>query len=255
MLNWCSTWQLEVANHKCHSLYFGNSNSKHSYSIGQTSLLEVHSVRDLGVAIQNNHQFNEHMCTVFNSAAWKMHILLRIIHLRDPAILVHCFKTWVLPKLEFSSSVWSPFKMKDIRKIERVQSSFTRIVYFKCFGVRCYTDLPNYSERLNRLGLVTLQERRVRKDLVLAFKILNGEVRLSRSRYFRPKLTNGRTKLLNFHIPFTKCNAFKNSFFIRAANWLMKLPSNVLKSRTSNHFQAALEDIDLVNLFQLPSVT
>lgn len=255
MLEWCNTWQLEIANHKCHALYLGTANPKHAYHIAAVPLDEVKSVRDLGIKIQNNLQFNEHLNLVYNSAIWKMHILLRIVHIRDPAIIVHCFKTWVLPKLEFSSSVWSPFKMKDIRKIERVQSSFTRIVYFKCFGVRCYTDLPNYRDRLRRLELVSLQERRIRKDLVLAFKIISGEVRLSRSKYFRPKPTNGRTKFYNFHIPFTKCSAFKNSFFIRAAVWLMKLPSDILKAQNSIQFQAALKKIDLVSFFQLPCVT
>ena len=60
---------------------------------------------------------------------------------------------------------------KDVKCIERVQRRFTRL--FK--GLQ---DLP-YDQRLDWLGLETLESRRQRFDLTLVFKLLNGLVDLN----------------------------------------------------------------------------
>ena len=39
--------------------------------------------------------------------------------------LLRAFKTYVLPVIEYASSVWSPHYAADIRKVERVQRKFT----------------------------------------------------------------------------------------------------------------------------------
>ena len=56
----------------------------------------------------------------------------------------------------------------DIRKVESVQRRFTKRLY----GMKCLL----YSERLSRLGLETLELRRLKFDLVYLFKIMCGLV-------------------------------------------------------------------------------
>ena len=56
--------------------------------------------------------------------------------------------------------------MADIAKIEKVQRNFTRRL--PGFG-----EL-SYGERLDRLNLEYLEERRIRFDLVEVFKIIKG---------------------------------------------------------------------------------
>ena len=53
--------------------------------------------------------------------------------------------------------------MKDRDRLERVQHRFTRLVP----GLRRI----GYEERLERLGLMTLEERRNRADLIELFKL------------------------------------------------------------------------------------
>ena len=66
----------------------------------------------------------------------------------------------------YGSSVWSPFKLCDIKLIEGVQRRATRLS----------RDIRNepYNIRLTTLGLPTLQFRRYRADMLQVFKILNG---------------------------------------------------------------------------------
>jgi hypothetical protein len=66
--------------------------------------------------------------------------------------------------LEYASSIWSPYKKKDIETIENVQKRATRM-------------LPqmknlNHEERLKLLKMPTLKFRRMRGDMIEAFKIL-----------------------------------------------------------------------------------
>ena len=60
--------------------------------------------------------------------------------------------------LEFSNSVWSPYRVGFTEKIEKVQKRATKLVQ-SCKGLV-------YSERLRVLGIPTLKYRRHRGDMI-----------------------------------------------------------------------------------------
>ena len=83
---------------------------------------------------------------------------------RSPDILLRLYKSLLVrPHLEYCVSAWSPHYVKDRERLERVQHRFTRMVP----GLKAL----EYEERLERLKLLTLEERRNRSDLVELFKI------------------------------------------------------------------------------------
>jgi len=79
-------------------------------------------------------------------------------------MMVNLYKSLVRPQLEFCVCVWSPHYQKDKELLERAQHRFTR-------KVEGFSSLP-YAQRLQRLGLWTLEERRYRCDLIEVFKCL-----------------------------------------------------------------------------------
>ena len=82
-------------------------------------------------------------------------------------MMVNLYKSLVRPHLEHCvSDVWSPHYQKDKELLERVQHRFTRMI-------EGFSSLP-YEEKLLRLGLWTLEERRNRCDLTKVFKMFYG---------------------------------------------------------------------------------
>jgi len=79
------------------------------------------------------------------------------------------YMSLVRPHLDYCSSAWSLHYNKDKSLLERVQHQFTRL--FPHLRLKLL-----YKERLNHIGLWTLEERRNRADLTEVFKIIPGAV-------------------------------------------------------------------------------
>ena len=94
--------------------------------------------------------------------------LLRSFSYRDKKVFLKLYITYVRPHLEFASPVWNPWLRKDIKLLERVQLKFVRNVQ----GLRT----TEYRDRLNELGILSLENRRLYLDLVETFKGAQGYI-------------------------------------------------------------------------------
>ena len=102
--------------------------------------------------------------------------ILKCFASRDNALYVRAFVVYVRPILEYNSVVWSPWLKQDIDQIEKVQRRFTeRLVGMK--------DL-NYDERMHRLGLPSLELRRLHLDLIFCYKVGFGLVGVNIDDFF-----------------------------------------------------------------------
>ena len=95
----------------------------------------------------------------------------------------------VRPHIEYANNVWSPFKLTDIKAVEKVQMRATKLV----IGVK---SLP-YCKHLRKLKLPTLKYRRLRGDMIEAglYKILTCQNDANVSL----KLTMNQTKSTRGH--------------------------------------------------------
>ena len=76
------------------------------------------------------------------------------------------FNCFVRPHLEYCVSVWSPYLVKDIECLEKVQRRATKLVQ----GLK----YKQYEDRLKLLGITSLQKRRIRGDLIQVLRIVKG---------------------------------------------------------------------------------
>ena len=165
---WSSEMQLSLSVTKCAILSLGSRKKvvPHTYSIGNTNLEHVSSMRDLGIIMSNDLKWANHCATTAKKASVRMNCLLRTFESKSTVFLLNLYKTFVRPKLEYASQVWSPYILKDIHLIESVQRKFT-------------SRLPelaklqlSYPDRLSHLNLERLDLRRLKSDLVLVHKLL-----------------------------------------------------------------------------------
>jgi hypothetical protein len=127
--------QLQVSEAKTKIMYIGLHNPKHSYlSLSGEILQSEDVIRDLGVFMHKELRFSSHIDIIVNRAKTQMFRILKVFCISNSALLCLLFKVYVRPILEYASVVWNPHLKKDIEKIERVQHTFTRIVFFRCFG-------------------------------------------------------------------------------------------------------------------------
>ena len=148
------------------------------------------------------------------------------------------YKVLVRSHLDYTVSVWSPYKEKYKEALESVQRACTKQIP----GLR---DLP-YSERLKKLKLPTLAYRRTRCDMIECYKILNriyntkieNFFTLSESIQNRP-YTRGHHLKLFHRRPCT--NQGKFSFTNRVVELWNSLPQSVVESCNINTFKNRLD--------------
>ena len=84
---------------------------------------------------------------------------------RSPSNL---FKSLVLSRLDCASQLWSPYLLRHVYLIEKVQRAFTKHIS----GIRDFS----YSIRLETLKLYSLQRKRDRYSIIYVWKIVEGLV-------------------------------------------------------------------------------
>jgi ribonuclease P/MRP protein subunit RPP40 len=168
--NWSDVWQLRISYKKCAVLPINYSQNE-PYSVltlGENELSMVDDVKDLGIIMDNKLKFTLHINRMIAKAFNRSNLILKCFLSKDVETLIRAFIVYVRPTLEYASCVWSPYRITDINRIESVQRKFTkRLPGFA---------LLNYKERLLQLKMETLESRRLRQDLLLAYKILFGLV-------------------------------------------------------------------------------
>ena len=126
---------------------------------------EATQVKDLGVCIDNSGTFEAHITEAIkqgkNMASWTM----RVFSTREILPMMTLFRSMVLPQLEYCCQLWSPVHLKNIRRLEAIQRSFTA----RIAGL----NHLNYWERLVHLKLYSLERRRERYLILYVYKIIN----------------------------------------------------------------------------------
>ena len=152
----------------------------------------------------------------------------------DEDMIKKLIEYMIRPRLEYAATIWSPHNKKDIRKIERIQRAATKMA-------PSLQDLP-YEDRLKRLGLPTLQQRRERGDLIAIYRVSKGKDQVDNEDLFMwvPRDTRGHSKKLKK----TACrrDVKKYSFPNRNIEIWNNLDETVVQARNIHEFEAKLDD-------------
>lgn len=237
ILAWFETNQLKVATDKCSVLHIGNNNPRRSIKIGANEVRSENYVRDLGVIISENLQMNKHHQHVISKASMMANLIYRTFISRSEDFLVSMFKTYVLPKLNYATLLYSPHVKQDIEDIETVQRNFLKRIPSMRYN--------SYEERLERAQLITLEERRVVDDLVFAYKCLHGQVNLSKDILTLSHNTQTRSNGRKLKKDKFRTDIRKYFFTNRVVDIWNQLPKDIANAPTVGSFKTKLKSFDL----------
>ena len=126
---------------------------------------------------------------------------------------------------------WSPFLAKDKLVLEKVQRRATKLV--------CGMKNKSYEERLRVLGLITLETRRLRGDLIETYKIPHGKEDIDHCQLFE-LVSNGhklRGHDLKLYKQYNRLNIRKHFFSQRVIDAWNQLPSSVVELHPSTYLR------------------
>ena len=240
LTEWTKLWLLKFNGPKCGALHMGSNNAKHDYYItinGKTHTLNKTVLeKDLGVFIDPNLSFTEHINTKVNKAKSMCGLLIRTITYKSKDIMIPLYKALIRPIIEYANPVWNPYTRKYIDLIEDIQHYFTR----------CIIGMNNqsYESRLKKLKLPSLEFRRIRGDLIEVYKIcqhIYDPITTSQLLTF----AHSNTRSHDYKLNKPRCNTKQFQYFFsnRVVNLWNNLPADVVSAPTTNSFKNKIDKL------------
>ena len=223
---------------KCSVMHLGRSNENHIYNISSSIIKSIVLEKDLGVLFDSKIKFSS-QCAVTTSNANRILGLIRrnMLH-KSKDVILRLYKSLVRPHLEYCIQVWNPFLKRDIIILEKVQRRATKMI----------SELKDlsYEQRLSKLGLISLEKRRVRGDLIQAFKIIKGIDKVSLNKIFTMSIgSSTRGNRFKLSKKRSRLELRRNFFSQRAVSAWNKLPDSVVGVTSVNAFKIALDEFNL----------
>ena len=169
--------------------------------------------------------------------------ILRAFTYRDPVNFVRLYTQRVRCYLEYAVAFWNPWLQQDIDTLEDVQRRAVRNI--------CGLS-GTYEEKLKKVGLTTLKERRIRGDMIQTFKMINKIDDIDPTKFFSMSRetfshTTRQAATVNADGTITHSLAInpqssirdprRNFFSNRIVNDWNALPSYVTEATTVNSFK------------------
>ena len=131
MYDWSINWGMEFNVEKCKILRIVRTRTTYDwqYHLGSSQLSLVQSDNDLGVWLSNTLNWNTHTDNMVAKAQKMLGLLHRTSRdIDDHTVKCLLYSTWVRSTLEYASPVLSPYKKRNINKIEQVQRRASRLI-------------------------------------------------------------------------------------------------------------------------------
>eukprot|EP00794_Sanderia_malayensis_P005534 gene5533-6219_t len=186
LVKWSETWQMAFNVTKCHILKVCKKKNPtdFQYTMNNIPVSEVDRHPYLGVELEQNMSWSQHITATANKASSTLGFLRRNLSACSTQVKATAYKTLVRPKLEYASSVWDPHHRNKMEQLEKVQRKAAR------WAMNQHSWATSVSHLQRQLEWPALHQRRLYARLVLMFKIKNNDIAIPLPSYIMMPTAN-----------------------------------------------------------------
>ena len=240
LCDWAETWGMMFNVDKCKVMHIGNRNPCYTYTMNNQTLSEIDEEKDIGVTMHANLKPSVHCNQSAQKANGILSLISKAFHYRDKVTFINLYKLYVRPHLEFSVPAWCPWSVGDKETIEKVQKRAVSMVS----GLTG----SSYSEKLIELNLQSLENRRLRYDLIETYKIIHGVNNVNKCTWFSMladtsnRITRMSENPLSLSAKLCKTDIRKHFFSQRVVSPWNDLPCDIKTAPTLNTFKSRYDE-------------
>ena len=134
--------------------------------MGQYEIHNSQSEKLLGITIDNNLTFNDHVADLCKKATKKLHALTRVSRYMNTDKKRVIMKSFITSQFGYCPLVWMLHSRTLNNRINRIHERALRVVY--------NDNASTFEEMLQRDGSVTIHEKNLQTLSIEMFKMLNG---------------------------------------------------------------------------------
>ena len=153
--------------------------TNYPYKLHNIELKSAKNLKYLGITINQNLTWNDHINNVTAKAKNTLRFIKRNVKTENKKVKELAYKTYVRPQVEYCSTIWHPWQHYLIHKIEMVQRQAARYI------MNDYSYTSSVSDMLKTLNLPTLEQRRIHSSLVMFYKIRSDLVQVDHHHLIR----------------------------------------------------------------------
>lgn len=165
LLVWVSNNGLKANPDKFH-LILNTSESNHFIEIENNKIFNSNCEKLLGVKIDNNLSFDEHVTGLCNKASQKLHALVRIAPFMKQEQRKAIMKSFINSQFGYCPLVWMFYSRKLNNRINKIHERSLRVVYDD--------SISTFEELLYKDNAFTIHERNIQTLAIELFKVING---------------------------------------------------------------------------------
>jgi ribonuclease P/MRP protein subunit RPP40 len=204
----------------------------------------VEQEKDMGVMVHNTLKPSLQCARAAARANAILGQLSRAVTYRDMNFL-KLYKVYIRPHLEYAVVSWSPWTVEDKETLEKVQR--------RAVGMVSNLRERSYEGRLAEAGMTSLEDRRVRGDMITTYKIMSGKDKVDPGIFFNLAAEGAgpRTRraegVRNIRPDRAKLDIRRYSFSQRVANRWNSLPDNLKRAKTVLAFKIGYDEMTLLH--------
>ena len=168
--NWANTWLVKFNPKKTKYIIFSKKLTKTAYPpliLHGNHITKVRSHCQLGIVLQEDMHWNDHITKICESAGKRLSAMIRISDKIDKQTKLAIYLSFIRPTLEYGSAIFDNMSQDMEKSLESIQRRAALIITsaYKC---------TKHELLLKELGLSSLSQRRTYFKLVLFYKMRSG---------------------------------------------------------------------------------